>query len=186
VPKTKVPSLYTLLKDRRSKLQQNLKRLANADYAIVKYEATSTQDDLPRAVMSALVRVRQTNFRFRMWEDFREFSGAPTLYGFAYSLEPQDPGLGPLFRFECHPDVEDVPPEDDSTTEPEDLGQRKLNPYSVTPHFHPDNSRDHPISRLHYPFQRSERASVVFALIAWIEMDLVKRFYDTGRVVITN
>ena len=102
------------------------------------------------------------------------------LHAFTYSLEASDPDLGPLFRYECHPDVEDVHSDEDDDGQEIDSDTR--NPYSIIPHFHPNKALSHPISKLHYPFQRAERSAVVFSIISWIERDLVKRFYESGRV----
>lgn len=99
------------------------------------------------------------------------------------TLGPQpDPESEPLFRYECHPDVEDISVPEDGEDEVEEKESRKQNPYGVEPHFHPHTALEHPISRLHYPFHRTERMAVVFALIAWIETDLVVRFYERGRI----
>ncbi|MFL6335349.1 MAG: hypothetical protein ACJ754_18710 [Pyrinomonadaceae bacterium] len=184
---TKVPTLYDSLKERRERLRQNLNRLANAQFTLVRFEDDPTEDDLPRAILKGSVRVRKTNYLFHVWEDFRDSDGRPFLYGFTYSLQSQDPASEPVFRYECHPDVEDQDPSHNEEEESEiNVDWDKRNPYGLYPHFHPHKSLSHPISRLHYPFQRSEREGIVFSLIAWIDRDLVKRFYDSGRVTVAS
>ena len=92
-------------------------------------------------------------------------------------VRPQDPELEAMFRYECHPDVQDNYKDDESN----EAAPLVENHYSSQPHFHP-HSLVYPIGRLHYPFHRSERLGIVFALIAWIEVDLIKRFVDSGRM----
>lgn len=178
----KVPTLYDALKERREKLSQNLTRLANAQYTLVKHDHEITEDDFPRAIITSLARVRRTDYLFSVWEDFRDFDGFPYLYGFTYSLIAKDRNLEPLFRYECHPDTADTAEENQDAKRQGEVSSAKRNPYGDNPHFHPNKALSHPISRLHYPFQRAERTGVVFALIAWIETDLVVRFYDSGRI----
>jgi hypothetical protein len=148
-------------------------------FIFVNLESDTTGDDSARAIIRSEVRVQKTHCYFNIWEDFRDLDGSPLLYAFTYSLRAQDPGLNPFFRYECHPDVGD-PVSDDDEAEGATVIR---NTYGLRPHFHPSAGIPHPISRLHYPFQRSERGSIVFSLIAWLDVDLVKRFYNAGRVV---
>ncbi len=184
MPKVKIPTIYEPLKERQDKLRQNLTRLSNAKFTLVTLDLTSTEEGLPRAILRSSARVRQSNYLFSVWEDFRGFTNMPYLYGFTYSLQHLEQTLEPVFRYECHPEVDDPPTA--INTDNEEEGWDKRNPYSINPHFHPHHALDHPISHLHYPFQRSERGRIVFHLIAWIETDLVKRFYDSGRVKIAS
>lgn len=180
--RTRVPNLYELLNKRRVRLRYNLRRLASTPQAlIVPVIPSATPEDLPRAIIKETLRIRGTNYYLSIWEDFRDFDGHMQLYGFTYSLRPKDPTSEPLFRFECHPDVRDASEEKDNDEETDDT-EGKGNPYDLIPHFHTHGILEYPISRLHYPFQRSERAGIIFAIIAWIEVDLIKRFYDSGRV----
>lgn len=189
MPSIKVPTIYEPLKERREQLRRKLIRLTNEQFVRVDIESDTTEDDLPRAIIRGSIRVRRTQYRFNLFEDFRDSAGNPFLYGFTYSLQPLDATLEAMFRYECHPDVDDPPSmgEERESEGDEDKGaEDKRNPYGIHPHFHPHNITDHPISRLHYPFHRSERSRIVFHLISWIETDLVKRFYDSGRVKVAS
>jgi hypothetical protein len=177
--KIKPPNLYKELKARQERLRYKLRGIAGKPQGlIVPIIPETTAEDLPRAIIKVTVRVRDTEYYLNILEDFRDADGTPFLYGFKYSLRPQDPHLEPMFRFECHPEVQDNYADGESEEAANVVSQ---NPYSSTPHFHP-HSLVYPINRLHYPFQRAERMNIVFALIAWIEVDLIKRFIDSGRV----
>jgi len=104
-------------------------------------------------------------------EDFRDLITSPYLFAFKYSLESLGSPLpATLFRYECHPESDD--PRGVSEIEDEVF----QNPYSIVPHFHPDVIDHEHLRKLHYPFQRSERQSILFALISWLEIDMCHRF----------
>lgn len=180
MPSIKVPTMYVALNERRERLRHRLTDLTSENFTLVQLESSVTEEDLPRAIIRSSIRVRRTDYRFSVLEDFRDSAGIPFLYAFKYSLQSPDPTLEPIFRYECHPDVEDPSP-DDEENETEDAEDRR-NPYSEHPHFHPHSALDFPLSRLHYPFHRSQRPDIIFHLISWVDRDLVKRFYDSGRV----
>ena len=178
--RTRTSALYVALKERQSKLQTDLRRLANVKYVGIRLESSSMLDGVPQTIVRGEVRIRKTDFHLRIWEDFRDLDDHPVLYGFRYSLGSADPGEEPYFRYECHPEVED--PDPGANPEGEENHVKWRNEYTFNPHFHPHEPMRFPIDRLHFLFHRSERRQVVFALIAWLEVDLVKRFYDSGRI----
>ena len=163
------------LRKRQDSLRRSLQRLSNQQFVLVKKRSTTAKAFAPRVEIESVASVRKTNFIFQMREEFTDIDTNPHLYRFSYCLYSKSPGDDPLFRYECHPDLEDADP----TASP---GARVAKQYELHPHFHPFKSPVYPISHLHYPFLRSERMTVVFSLIAWIEIDLVKRYYDSGRV----
>lgn len=105
-----------------------------------------------------------------MWEEFRRIETEPQLFGFSYRVAEEEDleGKNPLFRFECHPTFPDAGTSEDEFK----------SPYEREPHFHPDNTVNQPIAKLHFPFHRAERKAVVFAVVNWIRVDLVRRFFD--------
>jgi len=115
--------------------------------------------------------------RLRLRKEFRYISTDPHLYAFAYQVSHEtDIEFGcPLFRYECHPDVGDRP----FAQEANDETSNFQSPYQRHPHFHPDNTSISKIRKLHFPFHREERKSVVFALINWLQIDLIRRFYQS-------
>lgn len=166
------------LRSRQSRLQKDFTRLSGG-YVFVKGEVDLTHSGNPFAILTASVRIREASIRLKYWEHFVDIDTEPTLYGFSYHVCPDEDvaGANPYFRYECHPDV---------GTEDKDEGEdseREIyhSPYSTVPHFHPDNAKEHPIAKLHFPFHRSERRGIIFALVAWIHQDLLKRFYPCER-----
>lgn len=173
---SKPPNIFTELKVRQEHLRKKLRGIAGKpNVVIVPIISGTTTGDLPKAIIKETVRIRDTQYYLHILEDFRDIDGTPFLYAFNYSLRPQDPEIEPMFRFECHPDVQDSYGDDES-----EESAHFVSHYSSVPHFHP-HSLVYPINRLHYPFQRGERMTIVFALIAWIEVDLIKRFIESGR-----
>jgi hypothetical protein len=172
--------MFAALKGRRSKMEVDLRRLGNLGYFRLRFEPQTSLNDLPQVILRGDVKIRKTDYFLRVWEDFREFDGQMVLYGFRYSVGDEDPSKEPFFRYECHPDVDDPIPEDTSNVIDENINWR--NNFTFNPHFHPGNNMTFPINRLHFLFHRSERGQIVFSLIGWLEVDLVKRFYDAGRV----
>lgn len=175
------------LRSRQDKLRSQLSALSSESYVnpVLKDDISSSRH--PRIVIACTVRVRKTDYVFEIWEDFRIDDMRSALYGFKYCLRgSNDPDVEPLFRYECHPDTQDSL----SSTE---IAVSKLkqsspeysdSPYGLVPHYHP-HPMDHPITRLHYPFQFDKVRSmedIIFELIQWLDVDLVKRFYDSGRV----
>jgi hypothetical protein len=121
------------------------------------------------------VRVRSAGLRFIIWEEFRDLDTAPYLYAFKYHVSEENDVFSsqPLFRYECHPDVGDPVLATDHVSGNSDFNS----PYETEPHFHPDNTVGERMRKLHYPFHRNERKTIVFALIKWLRVDLVRRFY---------
>ena len=175
------PKINAELISRQKKLQTKLRLITSSQFVLVKMDQGYSSDGQPRLIFdSHIIRVKKTNYYFHIWEEFRDYDSTPELYGFKYCLLPQPlKDSEPLFRYECHPDVDDI-----YTVDGEEVASLPENysNYGVTPHFHPYAQLEYPLSRLHYPFHRSERAIVVFSLIQWIEQDMVKRFFETGRV----
>jgi hypothetical protein len=177
------------LKDRCDLIKKKLRPLTDDRIILIDIRVgQSTKYYIPRVEIVGRVHVRNTDYYLDIWEDFRDFDIDPNLYGFKYALMSHpDPSSEPAFRYECHPDVADHPEEDDEAPEvaavQQALAERdRKNPYETAPHFHPHTELIHPLSRLHFMFHRHERPNVIFSLIAWINRDLVKRFYDSGRV----
>jgi hypothetical protein len=168
------------LQKRKDELEKGLRDISGSRYVPVKVDKTPTRFGDSRVVFAQAVRIKSGGFHLHIWEDFRDVESSPSLYAFRYFLSPQDDisGESPLFRYECHPDVDDQTPADTSGNEQENFRSH----YGLQPHFHPDNTISHPIRHLHYPFHRSERVGVVFALFEWIKVDLIRRYYDSGRV----
>lgn len=162
------PSIPTELKDRKDDLSRALRRLSGQTVEIVKLSVGRLEDGLPYAEIRHQARVKRCGFLFHVREVFHHIEVSPELITFKYSLtREEDIGLeSPLFRYECHPFDKDP-----STSE-----IQFRNNYSELPHFHPDKTLDFPIvQQLHYPFGRTERRAIVFALINWISIDLVRR-----------
>ena len=113
--------------------------------------------------------------RLRLRKEFRQVDTDPQLYSFSYHVaEDSDVEFhSTLFRYECHPDVGDRPQSHDSNDETVPF----RSPYERHPHFHPDRTTIPKIRKLHFPFHREERKGVAFALIEWLRVDLIRRFY---------
>jgi hypothetical protein len=168
-------SVYAGLKDRRTRLELSLRRLGGVSVNRVSPETDATSTGVQIGRLSGVVRVRHTPYELRLWEEFRYWDEPPALYAFQYSLGY--PGADPSFRYECHPDVEDP----DAAPVGGTISTFWINQYTHLPHFHP-KGLDFPIDHLHYMFHRSERQQIIFSLIGWLEVDLVTRFYESGRV----
>lgn len=148
---------------------------------------------LPQLELSAIVRIKPSKYYFKIWERFRiDSEGNIQLHRFCYSVtESAIDDAVPLFRYECHPDLDDS---DDEATDGEVSTSAEdaviqdswkpatIRPHGRIPHFHPHYELAHPLRHLHLPFHRDKRTKVVFALIEWLSADLVKRYYDSGRV----
>jgi hypothetical protein len=138
-------ALSSELKERKSRIQSRLRLLSGqTEIAVLKVERTTSGD--PRALLTANVRIRLTDFVFSVWEDYRDIDSRPSLYAFKYSLV--DPNSAELFRYECHPDVGDPQIAGEENTE---LVNNIT--YERSPHFHPVGTmHHHSINKLHYPF----------------------------------
>lgn len=114
------------------------------------------------------VRIKKASLRLKVWEEFREISTEPILYAFSYHVsdEADVNADSPIFRYECHPDVGE--PGGSPAFE---------NTYERTPHFHPDRTDRDNVRKLHFQFHRSERKGIFFALVNWLQVDLIRRFY---------
>jgi hypothetical protein len=162
--------LPPILRERRDRLGRAFNSLSGTA-EIVKSDEIFLHDGEPVIQFSHSVRVARAGVRLVMWEEFRRIESDPQLFGFSYRVAKEDDIAGdkPLFRFECHPNVSEP-----NTPE----GEFKSH-YEREPHFHPDETADDPIAKLHFPFHRTERKAVVFAIVNWISVDLVRRFYPS-------
>lgn len=160
--------LPPVLRERRELLGRAFNKLSGTA-EIVQSDEVFLRDGEPVIQFSHSVRVARARVRFVIWEEFRRIESDPQLFGFSYRLanEQDITGENPLFRFECHPNASEP-----NTPE----GQFKSH-YEREPHFHPDETNADPIAKLHFPFHRKERKAIVFALVNWISVDLVRRFY---------
>jgi hypothetical protein len=63
-------------------------------------------------------RIQKAQLRFALREEFRDLDTMPLLYAFSYHVaREEDVGLqSPLFRYECHPELGDPPPQNQGTT----------------------------------------------------------------------
>jgi len=159
--------LPPLLRDRRERLQRAFNKLSGT-VEIVQINEASVSGELV-IQFSHSVRLPKAGVRFIMREEFRRIETEPQLFRFSYSVAEEGDinGSQPFFRFECHPETQDP------GTEQEQF----KSPYQREPHFHPDKTSNQPIAKLHFPFHRKERKAVVFALVNWLRVDLVRRFY---------
>lgn len=155
---------------RKQRIEGDLRRLADVQTLFLRPQIFGDANPFPKATLSGVARIRKTQYYLHVWEELRFPNEEAVLYGFTYSVKNAESQS--LFRYECHPEVEDAV---------DDTNETWKNQYTVVPHFHPDNLVE-PLDRLHFIFHRSERPRVVFALIKWLEADLVKRFYDSGRM----
>ena len=161
------------LRDRSTRLKKALQSLSQERYVFVK----TPPSDVGTFEISSTVRIRKKELYFDIWERFVDVDSRPRLYAFCYRLRSNpDPDSDPLFRYECHPDTGE-PVFSDAAPDEEEPAVNYRSSYGLIPHFHPRNTLAFPISRLHYPFQRAHRSSVIFALIAWMRTDLVNRYY---------
>lgn len=159
---------------RKSDLQKALAGLSGA-VEIVQAKDRQTSDSDMVIEFSRSTRIKKASLRLQIWEQFRDIESEPALYAFSYVVTSDNDvnAESPIFRYECHPDVGDI-----CNTEQDDEALTFQNPYQAIPHFHPDNTAVGKIQRLHFPFHREERKSIIFALINWLQVDLIKRFYD--------
>jgi hypothetical protein len=155
------------LRERKERLQRAFNGLSGTAEIVRSSEAF--RDGEPVIEFTHSVRVARAGVRLVVWEQFRRIESEPQLHAFSYHVaeETDVAAANPFFRFECHP----------STADPENADEVFISPYQTEPHFHPDNTVNPPIRKLHFPFHRAERKAVVFALIQWIRVDLVRRFF---------
>lgn len=161
------------LRERRKQLQVLFKGLSGEpEYVHAELIALASGERVVR--LRHNFRIRPAALRFTVWEEFRDLDVEPNLYAFRYHVsDEQDVNAdAPLFRYECHPDVGDAPSEGDA-----DEATSFRSPYERDPHFHPDQTNSEHIRKLHFPFHRAERKTVVFALVKWLRVDLVRRFH---------
>lgn len=156
------------LRERRKQLQRAFNKLSGTAEVVRSSEAF-LRDGEPIIQFSHSVRVAKAGVRFVMREEFRRIETDPQLFSFSYRVAPEKDinGADPLFRFECHPASQDAGTEEEVFK----------SPYQREPHFHPDNTDSQPVAKLHFPFHRKERKAIVFALVNWMRVDLVRRFY---------
>ena len=172
------------IQERRTMLGNRLAELSGTHMIVpLKQEQGILEDGEQFVIISHSVSIRKCGFRLHFREDFRNRDGNPYLYGFSYRLSaPLDAaGEKPIFRYECHPDVGDHENEDNEIAQVEDV-KNFTSPYGLIPHFHADIMTIHPIMHLHFPFRRINRIDILVAIIEWLKVDLVHRYYDSGRV----
>src|SRR2546425_422246 len=162
------------LRDRKARLQAAFNKLSGSPEFVRMEMITLTTGEAVVRVRHN-VRIRPAALRLAVWEEFRDLDADPQLYAFSYhvSEETDVEGAAPIFRYECHPDVGDAPKDEDTENEATTFNS----PYERDPHFHPDRTNLERIRKLHFPFHRSERKGVVFALVQWLRVDLVRRFH---------
>jgi hypothetical protein len=166
--------LSTELQERKKELQRVFQTLSGTT-EIVRLRQRTLETGEAVVTFQHSVRILRAGLRFTFWEEFRDVDTDPHLYAFSYhvSEEHDFQNEQPLFRYECHPDIEDPVLPTNHISENTDFSS----PYAREPHFHPDNTVGERIRKLHYPFHRSERKTVVFALVNWLQVDLVRRFH---------
>lgn len=162
------------LRSRKANLQYALNKLSGSP-EVVPCDALTLPDGVPVVRMRHNIRISRAKLRLYIWEEFRDLDADPTLYAFSYHIaEESDVNIErPLFRYECHPEVGDKSTESDSVAERAPF----RSPYEREPHFHPDSTTGECIRKLHFPFHRAERKGVVFALVEWLLVDLIRRFH---------
>ena len=163
------------LQERKKELQRVLQTLSGSTEVVPVRQRTLKSGEAV-VTLEHTVRVPSAALRFTLYEEFRDVDTDPHLYSFSYrvSAEQDIHTEQPLFRYECHPDVEDSLLPTDHISENADFRSH----YAREPHFHPDNTIGERIRKLHYPFHRNERKTVVFALVNWLQVDLVRRFHS--------
>jgi hypothetical protein len=147
------------VKRRRKDLERALRFLSQVP-TVVRMSNWEEVDGRITLTIRGGTRLMKTNKRFSCVETFID-PLAPRLHAFQYLLtgEPAAPEGKPLFRYECHPDLDNK------------------SRYVRVPHFHPDYAHTDPeVWELHYPFTRARRESVAFALIHWLRVDFLNRF----------
>ena len=162
------------LLERRKELQRAFHDLSGT-VEIVPCNQSTLENGETVVTFAHNVRVRSAALRFVIREEFRDIDTEPQLYAFSYHVTTENDvdANQPLFRYECHPDFGDSPAVGELVGD-EDGYQ---NPYTTVPHFHPDNVAEERLRKLHYPFHRTERKAVIFALVNWLRVDLVQRFH---------
>lgn len=160
------------LQERKQKLQKALAALSHGVEILRSNETVGVDGDVGIEFEQS-VRVFKAGLRLNLYERFIELDTEPQLYAFSYHILRDGPAgkRTTLFRYECHPEI------DDPSTKSENA--RFQSPYARLPHFHPDETSESTIKKLHFPFHREERRKVVFALINWLQVDLVRRFYSS-------
>jgi hypothetical protein len=160
------------LQNRKHELQTAFNNLSGSPEIVIGNTRQTKNGDTV-IEFSHSVRVRPTGLRLHIREEFRDIDTDPKLHSFSYQVTGESDlhREKPIFRYECHPDAGDPENENDG-----DLTLFR-SPYQATPHFHPDGTDREKIRKLHFPFHREERKRVVFAIVAWLRVDLVKRFY---------
>ena len=162
-----------MITDRVEDLRGHLRRLSGTQFVKISRRNALARDGSMMTTIQTLIRVRGTGFYFSILEEFRQGGRGPTLHQFWYRLQADPSDDAPsLFRYELHPEFDD--PSESM------IGRERptVDEFARHPHFHPDQVADWDIRQLHYPFRRGERNRVVFALIYWLEADLVARFYE--------
>ncbi len=158
---------------RVEKLKSHLRRLSGKQYVAVSRRDELANDGSKTTIIRTLIRVRRTELYFAIMEEFRQAEREPSLHQFAYRLQTNPSEDAPsLFRYELHPEFDD--PVEDRTLTRVSVPDH----YARHPHFHPDQVTGWDLRQLHYPFRRGERNRVIFALIYWLETDLVSRFHE--------
>jgi hypothetical protein len=164
--------LHKQLKERKDKLQKLLRELSAGGVEIVEVNEKNVEGKEWAVEFNRNTRIREAKLRLHLWEQFRDLDTDPSLYAFSYWVTSDEDTQRerPLFRYECHPDVGD---------EWREGGERSSgqNPYAINPHFHPDKTDLDNVRKLHFPFHREERKTIIFSLVSWIQVDLVNRFY---------
>jgi len=167
------------LQTRKRELQQALLQLSGSPEIVIGKQLQRNDGELV-VEFEHSVRVKTTGLRLLLWEQFRDIDSDPRLYAFCYTLTDATDvqSKAPIFRYECHPKTSDAVGKNAAASEIEVF----QSPYGREPHFHPDRASLERIRKLHFPFHRSERKAVVFALIQWLRVDLVQRFYEKPLV----
>ncbi len=164
------------LRERKRKLETVLSTLSGQVEIIPTFDGT-TQSGEVFVQFRHSVRIRKALLRLDVREQFRDLDTAPHLFAFAYHVSDEtDVELrAPIFRYECHPDFGDPALLNEDASETSSFGSH----YERIPHFHPDNTARPRIRKLHFPFHRDERKGVIFALVEWLQVDLIRRFHES-------
>ena len=152
------------VKQRRKELQRALRYLSPIPTVVTMSDWENTDGRITLVIRGG-TRLMKTNKRFSCVETFVD-PRAPRLHAFQYLVrgEPSAEGQKPLFRYECHPDLDNE------------------SRYVRVPHFHPDDAHtDAQMWELHYPFTRATREKIAFALIQWLRVDFLNRFDHATR-----
>jgi hypothetical protein len=160
------------LQKRHKDLQRVCQELSGSSVEYVHFEEVTRKNGEAVVNFNHSVRIRSAGLRFTIWEQFIDLDTDPHLYAFKYHVAKEQDVLAdkPLFRYECHPDV---------GSEKKHINKEGefKSPYETEAHFHPDSIIGENLRKLHYPFHRNERKTVVFALVQWLRVDLVRRFH---------